>query len=492
MISKLSIFLTFCLIYYSNCNVDWSGDIKREKWMDYSRELIEKFLNRKINGNVAKNVVFFLGDGMGVSTVTAGRIWKGQLQNRSGEEEITNMEKLDHLALSKTYNIDAQTADSAGTATAFETGVKTRIRAIGVDGNAIDCKTIEKSKLESILDWAHYAGKSVGIVTTTRITHASPAALYAHVHERDMEAYDGKKLTEQDYEDGCRDIASQLIDDNQFINVIFGGGKRKFLPNNTIDPISKRAGDRIDGRNLLEDWKTNMKKQNKKHKYLDNRQEFLNLNSNEFDHVLGLFNWDHMEYESDRVRTSSDIEPSIIEMTEKAIQILKKNPNGYLLFVEGGRIDQAHHNNNARRALDDFVVFDDAIGKSLKMVSLDNTLVVVSADHSHVFTIGGYAVRGNPIFGTVITTESGKLSKFDTDFTSLAYTNGASGLDKIRTENITNNKTEQINYQQEALIKLDYETHGGEEVAIYASGPMAYLFDGTVEQSHIAHHRALQ
>lgn len=73
--------------------------------------------------------------------------------------------------------------------------------------------------MDSILDWAHNAGKSVGFVTTTRITHASPAALYAHTHERDMEAYDGKILTEQLYKDGCRDIASQLIDDNQFINV---------------------------------------------------------------------------------------------------------------------------------------------------------------------------------------------------------------------------------------------------------------------------------
>lgn len=90
-----------------------------------------------------------------------------------------------------------------------------------------------------------------------------------------------------------------------------------------------------------------------------------------------------MNYESDRV-TSSDKEPSLIEMTEKAIQILRKNPNGYLLFVEGGRIDQAHHDNNARRALDDLVVFDNAIGKTVEMVSLEDTLIVVTADHSHV------------------------------------------------------------------------------------------------------------
>lgn len=101
MISKSGLLLVFCLIFYSNCDVDWSEDIKPEKWMRYSKDLIEKTLKRKLNGNVAKNVIFFLGDGMGVSTVTTGRIWKGQLKNKSGEEEITHMEKLDHLALSK-------------------------------------------------------------------------------------------------------------------------------------------------------------------------------------------------------------------------------------------------------------------------------------------------------------------------------------------------------------------------------------------------------
>lgn len=101
MTSKLGVFIAFCLIFHSNCDVDWSGDINPEKWMTYSKNLIEHTLKRRLNGNVAKNVVFFLGDGMGVSTVTAGRIWKGQLENRPGEEEILHMEKLDHLALSK-------------------------------------------------------------------------------------------------------------------------------------------------------------------------------------------------------------------------------------------------------------------------------------------------------------------------------------------------------------------------------------------------------
>lgn len=167
--------------------------------------------------------------------------------------------------------------------------------------------------------------------------------------------------------------------------VIFGGGRRKFTPNTLTDPVSNKKGDRIDGRNLIDEWKTKMENGKARHKYITTREELLNLNSNDYDHVLGLFNFDHMEFESDRNKTGPNAEPSIVEMTEKAIQILRKNPNGYFLLVEGGKIDHAHHNTNARRALDDFVVFDDSIGKAIEMVSLDDTLVVVSADHSHVY-----------------------------------------------------------------------------------------------------------
>lgn len=162
------------------------------------------------------------------------------MKNNPGEEEITAMESLPYLALSKvicsqpydlflmrktfepniqTYNIDAQTPDSAGTATAFLSGVKTRIGYLGLDGKAMECSQYENSKLESVLKWAHLSGRSTGIVTTSRITHATPSAAYGHAHDRDFEAFDGKKFKYQDYNNGCRDLASQLVDDNSYINV---------------------------------------------------------------------------------------------------------------------------------------------------------------------------------------------------------------------------------------------------------------------------------
>jgi alkaline phosphatase len=111
---------------------------------------------------------------------------------------------------------------------------------------------------------------------------------------------------------------------------------------------------------------------------------------------LGLFNVDHLDYDHGR---NNSKEPSLMEMTQKAIQILKKNKNGFFLMVESGRMDHAHHNSNAFNALHDYVAFEKAIETALNMTSKQDTMITVTADHSHVFTVGGYARRGNPIFG---------------------------------------------------------------------------------------------
>lgn len=94
-------FVIWCMLGIVSSKVDFSEDESPLKWYKYAEERLDRMLNRKLNTNKAKNVILFLGDGMGLSTVTAGRIWKGQLKNRSGEEEVTNMESLDHVALSK-------------------------------------------------------------------------------------------------------------------------------------------------------------------------------------------------------------------------------------------------------------------------------------------------------------------------------------------------------------------------------------------------------
>lgn len=160
------------------------------------------------------------------------------------------------------------------------------------------------------------------------------------------------------------------------------------------------AGKRKDGRNLTTDW---LKKSNSQ--YVWNKAQFDAIDPNTTDHfnttdhLLGLFEPSHVHYEADRVDYDKAGEPSLTEMTTKAIDILQKNPNGYFLMVEGGRIDHAHHSGNAYRALTDTQQLAAAVQAAVSKTSSEDTLIIVTADHSHVFTIGGYPQRGNPILG---------------------------------------------------------------------------------------------
>jgi alkaline phosphatase len=152
-----------------------------------------------------------------------------------------------------------------------------------------------------------------------------------------MEVFDGKDFTQEHYDQGCRDIASQLVDENSFIDVIFGGGRKKFLRTSDPDPKSGKLGERIDGRNLIEEWQNKMKSEGRTYKYIWNLTEFENLKPGQYERVLGVLSRDHMDYELERLKDLD--QPSISAMTQKAIDILSGNPNGYFLLVEGGKID---------------------------------------------------------------------------------------------------------------------------------------------------------
>ena len=159
----------------------------------------------------AKNVIVFLGDGMSLTTVAAARILEGQRNGRPGEEHLLSWERFPHTAFSKTYNTDSQTPDSAGTMTAVATGVKSHMGAIGVSaGNRQDCADSLGRHVLSWLRLADDAGLATGIVTTARLTHATPAAVYAHAPDRNWE--NDTDLPESAHVEGCRDIARQLLD----------------------------------------------------------------------------------------------------------------------------------------------------------------------------------------------------------------------------------------------------------------------------------------
>jgi alkaline phosphatase len=174
-------------------------------------------------------------------------------------------------------------------------------------------------------------------------------------------------------------------------------------------------------------------------------------------------------------------------MTTRAIDLLNQNPNGFFLMVEGGRIDHAHHDGNAYRSLEDMVAFDYAVKAALDKVDLADTLVIVTADHSHVFTIAGYPKRGNPILETVVEVDGKpKLGKDGKPFTTLGYANGPGAVKEGEPRPAPANTTAP-DYKQQSLVPLDSETHGGEDVAIFAGGPWAHLFAGVVEQNYIYH-----
>jgi alkaline phosphatase len=469
------------------------------QWYNDGQAELQRALQRKPIETQAKNVILFLGDGMGISTVTAARIFEGQLRGESGEENSLAFEQLPYVALSKTYETNQQVADSAGTMTAIMTGIKTKAGVIGLNqyverGN---CKSGQGKNMETLLEQAEKLGRSTGVVTTTRLTHATPAATYAHVADRNWES--DRDIPEGERAAGCKDIARQLIEFpiGNGLEVAFGGGRSKFVPSTLADPEDANTkGERLDGRDLTQEWQ-----QKYPHAaYVWNTQQFAALDPTKVEHVLGLFNPSHMSYDKERGQDAGG-EPSLVEMTRKAIDILKKNPKGFFLMVEGGRIDHAHHSGNAFHALDETREFANAVRTALQQTDSKDTLVIVTADHSHVLTIAGDAKRGNPILGKVVgsdeTDKPGDEPAKALDelpYTTLSYSNGPGAIavrDAAKKErarrDLSNVDTTAPDYLQQALVPLAAETHGGEDVPIYAGGPWAQLFQHTVEQNYIFH-----
>ncbi|XP_006566957.1 alkaline phosphatase isoform X6 [Apis mellifera] len=406
-----------------------AGEQERVAWYEGATRAIEGRIRASAAtwsappaGGVARGVVLFVGDGMGMSTLTAARILSGQRRGNTGEEAQLAWDSFPAVALARTYNMDAQVGESSACATALLCGVKANYETVGLDSSARfeNCYSSFDARVPSLINWAQEQGKSTGLVTTTRVTHATPAALYAHAASRYWED-DGKVPPAA--RTSCKDIARQLLEDEpgRNINVILGGGRRHFVSKVTQDPEEPdKEGRRLDGRNLIEEWSRNHRLRNVAAKYVANKEQFESVDPRKVNHLLGLFSYSHMDFDVDR-NTNGSGDPSLAEMTIKALRILAKNPEGYFLFVEGGRIDHAHHYNNAYRALDETLALEEAVRAVMKEVDLSETLLVVTADHSHVLTLGGLAThRGNPIFGS-----DSKMSDVDGQpYTTLLYSNG--------------------------------------------------------------------
>ncbi|WCE03236.1 alkaline phosphatase [Pseudoxanthomonas sp. JBR18] len=458
----------------------------------------------------ARNVILFLGDGMSLTTVAAARILEGQRKGGSGEENALSWEGFPATALSKTYNVDSQTPDSAGTMTAIMTGVKTHMGAIGVSaGQRTDCADSQAKHLLSWMELADSAGLATGIVTTARLTHATPAATYAHSPERNWES--DADLTPEARAAGCQDIAQQLLGDARFGHgptVALGGGRSEFQPATERDPeYDDKVGLRLDGRDLVAEWK----QAHPGGAYVWNTRQL--EAAQDAPALLGLFEPDHMQFDHDRNRTPGG-EPNLAELTTTAIRALSRKPEGFVLMVEGGRIDHANHYGNAFRALDETIALSDAVRAAVQTAPAD-TLIIVTADHSHSLNFVGYPVRGNPILGKVrgISGEDGDRSQLARDqtglpYTTLSYANGPGYPGQSNTQHagpktflhepadvqpsagrpdLTDVDTEAPDYLQESMVPTKSETHGGDDVGIWATGPGSLAVHGTVEQNTLYH-----
>ncbi|ALC43155.1 CG10827 [Drosophila busckii] len=456
-----------------------SAEQRNEYWLQASRQHILQKLQQVRNTNRAKNIILFLGDGMGLATLAAARSYMG------GEELQLSFEQFPHTGLSKTYCVDKMVPDSASTSTSYLCGVKANYGTIGVNAHIQrgDCVAMANASnhVYSVGKWALDAGKAAGLVTTTRVTHASPSGVYAHTADREWE--NDARLNE-----ACgaaaqplNDIALQLIhgEVGSRLKVMLGGGKRNFF-----DPEHDSKGQRTDGRDLPAEFEQlaagNV--------YVKNRNQLQSIKANETNRLLGLFSKSHMHYHLEQLADEKNTEPTLAEMTQKALELLQSEQQGYFLFVEGGKIDISHHDTMARIALDETVELSKAVALARQLTSEQDTLIVVTSDHSHTFSLGGYQARGSDVFSPAKSNASDGKS-----YLPISYANGKSFEEYY---NMTLHERVEPKefpgagdaYQVfPATAPLESETHGGEDVAVFASGPWAHLFSGVYEQNAIPH-----
>ena len=299
-------------------------------------------------GSQARNIILMIGDGMGPSQI--GAAWNYSTRVQGKELYMVEVMKSGRTAYITNDNAGAIVTESAAAATQIATGVRVTAGVVAMSPDG-------KTPLKTIMELAKDKRMGTGLVTTSEITDATPAAFAAHVAHRSDEA----------------SVALQQL--HLGVDVLLGGGKRFFLP-------ETMGGKRKDGRDLLEGSRR------AGYTVVGTASEFQQANSGK---ILGLFTMGNMAYEIDRGKTA---EPSLADMTAKTLEVLARNPKGFFVMIEGGRIDHAAHRNDAAGTIRDVLAFDDAVGVALDFQKRNpDTLLIVTADHE----TGGMAVVGNDL-----------------------------------------------------------------------------------------------
>jgi len=383
-----------------------------------------------------KNVIFLIGDGMGLAHVTLTSYFVGK---------PLEMMKMSYSGLAYTYSANSFVTDSAAAGTALATGYKTFNGMLGM--------TPDGKPVMTLFEAAKKVGKATGVVTTTRVTHATPAAFYAHVKDRDEE----------------KEIARQLVVGTT-IDVAFGGGMKHF------------------SEELFEKAKANG------FTIVTTREELLNLDPSAVKRVLGIFARSHLSYYVD-----GEDRPSLAEMTGKAIEILSKNEEGFFLMVEGGRIDHAAHGNDVVAMIYDTIEFDEAVKVALEFAKKDgDTLVVVTADHE----TGGLGLSNGEYAIDVEKLRSYPKISIEKLMKEITPDNFKEAIKKYYGIDLSDEEVEALKKAFEegeyvpsntigeiisahALIGWTTHTHTGIMVPVFAEGPGAEKFTGIMENVEI-------
>ncbi len=315
----------------------------------------------------AKNVILLIGDGMGPVQIEAARWEKAGRDPAVYPSTTLAMDRLAYSGTVATRSANSAVTDSAAAVTALMTGTRTNNGMIGHDSDG--------ARLESIAELVDAAGRSTGAVTTTSITHATPAGVYAHVNDRDNELL----------------IARQFIGSD--LEVALGGGYRYFIGTGTMDPWGAK-GYRTDGRDLVDEAKA------QGYTVVTTASTLGAVPAASGTKVLGLFAPNSLKYESDRAGSQ---QPALAEMTGTALSVLAMDADGFFLMVEGGRIDTAAHAQDYAHMTGEVLAFDEAVRTAIDFADAHpDTLLIVTADHE----TGGLVLRENgdgaptPVFTT--------------------------------------------------------------------------------------------
>lgn len=375
-----------------------------------------------------KNHIMYIVDGMGPAHLTGARLYKG------GPDARLAMESMPFTAIVRTASTNDFVTDSAASATAYASGVRTYSRSIGMSDAKLEADGQSK-KLNSLLKLAQNAGKSVGIVTSARITHATPAAYYAHVSHRKME----------------QEIADQLLTAN--IDVIIGGGAEFFRP-------ASAGGKRTDDRDLLAEFK--------KSQYAVARSdvELFSL-ENEKRPIIALLQDDHLPYDLDRDLGQRELK----DYVEFAIKRLSRNPKGYFLVIEAGRVDHASHANHARLAFGDMLAVDRSIETSLK--HKNDTLIIVTSDHeTGGLSLNGYAPYKSASGESLLKNHTRDYVQDKYNYGFISWGTGPGYFSPIKVDEAV------VNFQHKATYESPVSFHTAVDVPLMAAGPGAQKFTG--------------